>query len=68
MHKGRGIYSAYWSFRVDEYLYYEEVPVEILVSQVKRLRNNEVAFVKVICGYLIVDSWTWETEADMKSH
>ncbi|WMV37185.1 hypothetical protein MTR67_030570 [Solanum verrucosum] len=34
--------------RVDENLSYEEVLVEILYRQVKRLRNNEVTFVKVL--------------------
>ncbi|WMV37537.1 hypothetical protein MTR67_030922 [Solanum verrucosum] len=33
---------------VDENLSYEEVPVEILDRQVKRLRNKEVASVKVL--------------------
>ena len=28
---------------VDEYLSYEEVPIEILDRQVKRLRNKEIA-------------------------
>ena len=33
---------------VDENFSYEEVPVEILDLQVKRLRNKEVATVKVL--------------------
>ena len=33
---------------VDENLSYEEVTVEILDSQVKKLRNKEVASVKVL--------------------
>ncbi|WMV41163.1 hypothetical protein MTR67_034548 [Solanum verrucosum] len=33
---------------VDENLSYEDVPVEILDRQVKKLRNKEVAFVKVL--------------------
>ena len=35
---------------VDEDLSYEEVPVEILDREVKRLRKSEVAIVKVLCG------------------
>ena len=34
--------------RVDENLSYEEFPVEILDRQVKKLRNKEVASVKVL--------------------
>ncbi|XP_027772658.1 uncharacterized protein LOC114077178 [Solanum pennellii] len=34
--------------RVDENLSYEEVPIEISHRQVKRLRNKEVATVKVL--------------------
>ncbi|XP_015084193.1 uncharacterized protein LOC107027574 [Solanum pennellii] len=36
---------------VDEYLSYEEVPVEILERQFKRLRNIEIATVKVLRGW-----------------
>ena len=31
---------------VKDYLSYEEIPVQILDKQVKKLRNKEVAFVK----------------------
>ena len=33
---------------VNEDLFYEEVPVEILDRQVKRLRNREISTVKVL--------------------
>ena len=51
---------------IDEDLTYEEVPVEILDRQVKRLRNKEVASVKVLWRNQKVESATWEAEDDMK--
>ncbi|WMV13488.1 hypothetical protein MTR67_006873 [Solanum verrucosum] len=50
---------------VDENLSYEEVPVEILDRQVKRLRNKEVASVKVLWRNHLVEGATWEAEIDM---
>ena len=44
----------------------EEVPVQILDRQVKRLRNKEVASVKVLWRNQQVESATWEAEADMQ--
>jgi len=52
---------------VNENLSYEEVPVEILDRQVKKLRNKEVASVKVLWRNHLVEGATWEAEADMKS-
>ncbi|KAK4729777.1 hypothetical protein R3W88_022765 [Solanum pinnatisectum] len=52
---------------VDENLSYEEVPVDILDRQVKKLRNKEVAFVKVLWRNHLVEGATWEAEADMMS-
>ncbi|KAK4708789.1 hypothetical protein R3W88_029714 [Solanum pinnatisectum] len=52
---------------MDESLSYEEVPVKILEWQVKRLKNKEVASVKVLWRNHIVEGATWEAEADMKS-
>ncbi|KAK4726751.1 hypothetical protein R3W88_031668 [Solanum pinnatisectum] len=52
---------------VDESLSYEEVPVEILDRQVKRLRNKEIAFVKDLRRNHLVEGATWEAEVDMKS-
>ena len=51
---------------VDEDLSYEKVPVEILNRQVKRLRNKEIATVKVLWRNHLVESATWEAEADMR--
>ena len=52
---------------VNENLSYEEVPVEILDRQVKKLRNKEVASVKVLWRNHLVEGATWKAEADMKS-
>ncbi|KAK4737909.1 hypothetical protein R3W88_001606 [Solanum pinnatisectum] len=52
---------------VNENLSYEEVPIEILDRQVKRLRNKEIASVKVLWRNHLVESATWEAEADMMS-
>ncbi|WMV30164.1 hypothetical protein MTR67_023549 [Solanum verrucosum] len=52
---------------VNENLSYEEVPIEILDRQVKKLRNKEVASVKVLWRNHLVEGATWEAEADMKS-
>ena len=51
--------------RVDENLFYEEVPVEILDHKVKKLRNKEVAFVKFLRRNNPVEGATWEAEADI---
>ena len=48
-------------------LTYEEVPVEILDHQVRRLRNKEVASVKVLWRSQTVEGATWEEEAAMKA-
>ncbi|WMV46414.1 hypothetical protein MTR67_039799 [Solanum verrucosum] len=52
---------------LNENLSYEEVPVEILDRQVKKLRNKEVASVKVLWRNHLVEDAIWEAEADMKS-
>ena len=51
---------------IEDNLTYEEVPVEILDRQVKRLRNKEVASVKVLWRNQKVESATWEAEDDKK--
>ena len=48
-------------------LSYDEVLIEILDCQVKRLSNKEVSSVKVLWGNHLVEGATWEAEADMKS-
>ncbi|XP_069149483.1 uncharacterized protein [Solanum lycopersicum] len=52
---------------VDEDLSYVEVPAEILDIQVKRLRNKEIATVKVLRGNHLVEGAMWEADADMRS-
>ncbi|XP_049399714.1 uncharacterized protein LOC125863739 [Solanum stenotomum] len=51
---------------VTEDLTYEEVPIAILDRQVKKLRNKEVAYVKVLWRNQQVEEVTWETEEAMK--
>ncbi|CAN4084867.1 unnamed protein product [Withania somnifera] len=53
--------------QVTEELGYEEVPVAILDRQVKKLRNKEVASVKVLWRNQQVEEVTWEAEEAMKS-
>ena len=52
--------------QIEENLSYEELPVEILDRQLKRLRNKEIASVKVLWRNQYVESATWEAEEDMK--
>ncbi|WMV24925.1 hypothetical protein MTR67_018310 [Solanum verrucosum] len=52
---------------VNENLSYEVVPVEILYRQVKKLRNKEVASVKVLWRNHLVEGATWEAEADINT-
>ena len=52
---------------VKDNLSYEEVPVQILDRQVKKLRNNEVASVKVLWKNHLGEGTTWEVETDMNS-
>ncbi|WMV09507.1 hypothetical protein MTR67_002892 [Solanum verrucosum] len=55
------------SLAVKHNLSYEDVPVEILDRQVRRLRNKEVASFKVLWRSQSVEGATWETEATTKS-
>ena len=48
-------------------LSYKEVPVQILDREVKKLRNKEVASVKVLWKNHLVEGAAWEMEAEMKS-
>ncbi|WMV54797.1 hypothetical protein MTR67_048182 [Solanum verrucosum] len=52
---------------VKKNLSYEEVSIEILDRQVKKLRNKEVASVKVLSRNQLVEGATWEAEANMMS-
>ena len=55
------------SVAVKDSLSYKDVPVYILDRQVRRLRNKEVASVKVLWKNQSVDGATWEAEAAMKA-
>ena len=52
---------------VSEDLSYEEVPTQILDREVKRLRNKEIATVKVLWRNHLVKGTTWDAEADIRS-
>ena len=53
---------------IKDSLSYDEIPVEILDRQVRKLRTKEVASVTVLWRNHLVEGATWEAEADMKSH
>ncbi|XP_070007802.1 uncharacterized protein [Nicotiana sylvestris] len=54
------------TIEVNEELSYEEVPVAILDRQVQKLRNKEIASVKVLWQNQQVEEATWEAEEEMK--
>ena len=45
---------------------YEEILVQILGCQVRKLRTKEVASVKVLWKNQFINEVTWESEKDMK--
>ncbi|WMV32537.1 hypothetical protein MTR67_025922 [Solanum verrucosum] len=51
---------------IKDNLSYEEIPVQILDRQVRKLRTNEVASIKVLWRNQFVEEATWEAEKDMK--
>ena len=51
----------------DANLSYEEVSVEILDQKVKKMRNKEVALLKVVWKNYLIENVIWEIEADMMS-
>ena len=53
--------------RIYESISYEEVPVESLDRQVKRLRNTEVDSVEVLWRYHLVKGVIWEDKEEIKS-
>ena len=55
------------SVAVKDSISYEDVPIEILERQVRRLRHKEVASVKVLWRSQSVKGATWEVEASMKA-
>ena len=55
------------SVAMKDSLSYEDVPVEILDRQVRRLRNKDVASVKVLWRSQSVEGATWGAEAAMEA-
>ncbi|WMV29724.1 hypothetical protein MTR67_023109 [Solanum verrucosum] len=51
---------------IKDSLSYEDISVQILDCQVRKLRNKEVLSVKVIWRNQFVGEATWEDEEDMK--
>ncbi|WMV54847.1 hypothetical protein MTR67_048232 [Solanum verrucosum] len=51
---------------IKDSLSYEEIPVQILDHQVRKLRTKEVASVKVLWRNQFVEEATWEAKEDMK--
>ncbi|KAH0784270.1 hypothetical protein KY290_003868 [Solanum tuberosum] len=51
---------------VKDSLSYEEIPIQILDRQVRKLRAKEVASVKVLWRNQFFEEATWEVEEDMK--
>ncbi|WMV07354.1 hypothetical protein MTR67_000739 [Solanum verrucosum] len=54
------------SIKINDNLSFEEIPVQILDRQVRRLRTKDVASVKVLWMNQFVEEATWEAEEDMK--
>ncbi|WMV51423.1 hypothetical protein MTR67_044808 [Solanum verrucosum] len=52
--------------RINDSLSYEEIPIQILDRQVRRLRTKDVASVKVLWRNQFIEEATWEAEEDMK--
>lgn len=55
------------SIEVKDSLSDEEIPVQTLDRQVRRLRNKEIASVKVLWRNQFIEEATWEAEEDMKA-
>ncbi|KAH0711565.1 hypothetical protein KY289_007524 [Solanum tuberosum] len=54
------------SVKIKDNLSYEEIPIQILDRQVRRLRTKDVASIKVLWRNQFVEEATWEAEEDMK--
>ncbi|WMV33672.1 hypothetical protein MTR67_027057 [Solanum verrucosum] len=54
------------NIEIKDNLSYEEISVQILDHQVRKLRTKEVASVKVLWRNQFVDEATWEAEEDIK--
>ena len=55
------------SLEVKDIVSFEDVTIEILDRQFRRLRNKEVSSVKVLWRSQSVEGDTWEAEAAMKA-
>ncbi|KAH0710411.1 hypothetical protein KY284_011838 [Solanum tuberosum] len=54
------------NIEIKDSLSYEEIPVQILDRQLRKLRTKEVASIKVLWRNQFVEETTWEAEEDMK--
>ncbi|KAK4710372.1 hypothetical protein R3W88_004885 [Solanum pinnatisectum] len=54
------------NIEIKDSLSYEEIPIQILDRQVRKLRTKEVALVKVLWRNQFVEEATWEAEEDTK--
>ncbi|XP_070045437.1 uncharacterized protein [Nicotiana tomentosiformis] len=56
------------TIKVNEELTYEDISVAIIDGQVRKLRNKEIAYVKVLWRNQQVEEATWEAEEKMKKY
>ncbi|XP_070017549.1 uncharacterized protein [Nicotiana sylvestris] len=54
------------TIEVNEELPYEEIPVAILDRQTRKLRNKEIASIKVLWRNQQIEEATWEVEEEMQ--
>ena len=52
---------------LDQYLSYEECPIQILDKREKELRNKKISLVKVLWRSQSVEEATWELEDEMRN-
>ena len=65
-HGNRNYIIRWDSVLLDENLSYEEEPVSILGKEVRKLRSNEIASIKIRWKNRPIDESTWENEVDMQ--
>ena len=54
------------TIEVNKKLTYEEIPISMIDSQVRKLRNKEITSVKVLWRNQQVQEATWEAEEEIK--
>ncbi|WMV23987.1 hypothetical protein MTR67_017372 [Solanum verrucosum] len=54
------------NIEIKDSLSYEEIPVQILDRQVRKLRTKKIASIKVLWRNQFVEEATWEAKEDMK--